>query len=280
MTIAEFSSPATATYRGADRGMDFDDKTFVLGVGAQKAGTTWLHSYLSQRGDIFMPKRKELHYFDAKYRPELCGAHRLNALAKKRWRTQKSAYGDSGSVHDDQGYSNYFRRNVPRAINMFGEITPTYALIGETGYKKVRELFRNVRIIFIMRDPVERYNSQIRMFKKVYNREAPKTDLWNQRSTELSSYENTIRALETVFKRHEIVYLFYETLFRDETIRELCKSLGVGYRDAEFQVVVNSTGPGESIPPDEHQRLLAKFEPTYAFCRKKFGAAVPAEWHI
>ena len=38
-----------------------------LGIGAQRAGTTWLHSTLASHPEIWMPRIKEIHYFDRKY---------------------------------------------------------------------------------------------------------------------------------------------------------------------------------------------------------------------
>ena len=35
-----------------------------IGIGAQKAGTTWLDRNLRAHPQIWMPERKELHYFD------------------------------------------------------------------------------------------------------------------------------------------------------------------------------------------------------------------------
>ncbi|MGD1948605.1 MAG: hypothetical protein ACFB14_03045 [Leptolyngbyaceae cyanobacterium] len=35
-----------------------------LGIGAQKAGTTWLWSILKTHPDVWIPPKKELHYFD------------------------------------------------------------------------------------------------------------------------------------------------------------------------------------------------------------------------
>ncbi|MGD0191536.1 MAG: sulfotransferase [Rhizomicrobium sp.] len=261
--------------------MKFDDKTFVLGVGAQKSGTTWLHDYLSQRGDVFMPRRKELHYFDAKYRPDITGAKRRDRLTE--WNAPSPAV-PAESLHTDHAYREFFRDRVPDDIDYFGEITPTYALIGETGYRKIRELFHNRRLIFIMRDPIERFYSQTRMFRNKRDAKAkPQIDAASlaehRRFMELSCYENTIRALDATFGPGEIVYLFYETLFREETIRSLCQSLGLSYRPADFQAVVNSSGTRDPSPEPMHERLLAKFEPTYQFCRRKFGADLPREWH-
>ena len=260
--------------------MLFQEKTFVLGVGSQKTGTTWLHKYLSSRGDIYMPARKELHYFDAKYRPDMCGAARRERLAE--WSVSGHACG-TGDVHEDEAYREFFRRRVPDEIHLFGEITPTYALIGEAGYRKIRDLFRNVRVIFMMRDPVERFCSQTRMFRnKKIAKSKPRLQIdklaSHKRFLELSRYERTIRALEAVFEGRELAYLFYESLFREETIRRLCAFLCIDYRPAEFDSLVNFGGERDAIPPLIEDKLLRKFEPTYQFCREKFGVCVPREW--
>ena len=42
----------------ASKGPDF------LVVGAQRAGTTWLHRVLRQHPSLWLPPVKELHYFD------------------------------------------------------------------------------------------------------------------------------------------------------------------------------------------------------------------------
>ena len=37
-----------------------------LGIGAQKAGTTWLGRNLQAHPEVWMPRVKEVHYFDEK----------------------------------------------------------------------------------------------------------------------------------------------------------------------------------------------------------------------
>ena len=53
---------------GAARGPDF------LVIGAQRAGTTWLHRVLSEHPALWLTPVKELHYFDKPHRdPDLAG---------------------------------------------------------------------------------------------------------------------------------------------------------------------------------------------------------------
>lgn len=263
--------------------MSFDDKIFVLGIGAQKAGTTWLHDYLIGRGDIFMPKRKELHYFDAKHRPDLQkGKKRQQPRRPPRIKapltvSQLQAFGEG------EDYREYFRSKVPDEISHFGEITPAYSLIGVSGFREIRHLFRNVRLIYIMRDPAERFYSQYRMVRdrtveKGGQPAAPLDLLQNREFVERSRYGITISAIDSVFLDNEIIYLFYETLFRPETIGKLCDFLGIPYMPANFDNVVRPGGEHHSIPPELERRIRAKFKGTYKFCRQRFGDAVPPEW--
>jgi len=41
------------------------DPNFML-IGAQKCGTSWLAAMLRQHPDIFVPEKKELHFFNLK----------------------------------------------------------------------------------------------------------------------------------------------------------------------------------------------------------------------
>ena len=61
-----------------------------LGIGAQKAGTTWLYRGLQQHPDIWLPPVKELHVFDEKLRFPRAGLSHLHGdlAPSTRWRRQ------------------------------------------------------------------------------------------------------------------------------------------------------------------------------------------------
>jgi hypothetical protein len=109
-----------------------------LVIGAQKCGTTWLHYVLEQHNDIFMPRKKELHYFN----------HLANFKKGAAW------------------YENEL--TPPSKDNIVGEATPNYfwnyLLPEETQMPnhlteiapKVKDLNPNARLIVALRDPTER----------------------------------------------------------------------------------------------------------------------------
>lgn len=257
--------------------MKFGDKTFVLGVGAQKAGTSWLFDYLSNRGDVYMP-RKELHFFDAHFGPLANRKRRRitrRATGSVRKRNEMLEIKTQG---DPKLYRKYFKSRTPAGLQLFGEISPSYALIGEDGFRAVRKLFPKARIIFSMRDPIARYYSQVRMHvvregtTKALKRIAGK---YRSETLARSQYEQTLRNLERVFAPAEIIYLFYETLFCRNSIQSLCDFLELPYVEPDFQKVVNA---GDSNPFPIEEDVIAELRPTYQFCRERFGAELPATW--
>ena len=267
--------------------MDFEQKTFVLGVGAQKAGTSWLRNYLLERADVYFAPA-EMHFFDSKYGPQnarradrvLTKGGRLRRPANKRLQLKLNylEHADGGA-----SYKEFFRSRVPENIAVFGEITPSYALLGETGYRAVIDIFPNSRVFFVMRDPAERFYSQVRMNR---GRRPENADaavhadrlLRRARSDHRSSYEMTIQDLERVFPRDNILYLFYEGLFQPSAIARLCSFLGIPYAPADFDQIVNAGGPRADIPGELDNAIRTCFERTYTFCKEKFGNELPEEW--
>jgi len=115
-----------------------------LCIGAQKAGTTWLHNMLRQNPKIFLPAIKELHFFDVErnfergrqwYAQHFSGADPSQAVGEVTpgylWASQVSVDG----------------KPLSRAINWFRAETPArvYRLLG-----------KDVKLIVLLRDPVDR----------------------------------------------------------------------------------------------------------------------------
>ncbi|WP_170952188.1 sulfotransferase [Synechococcus sp. UW69] len=96
--------------------------TFLC-VGAQKAGTTTLHQLLSRHPQIFLPDKKELHYFS------------LNFDKNLKW-YEKWFYGSEQCIQ-------------------VGEITPYY-IFHPYAAKRIIESLGRIKIIILLRDPIKR----------------------------------------------------------------------------------------------------------------------------
>ncbi|MGI9608345.1 MAG: sulfotransferase [Acidimicrobiales bacterium] len=147
-----------------------------LGIGAQKAGTTWLHRALEDRTDVWVPPVKELHVFDEKLRhPEGWYSYlRGDRKVDKRWRRQlkneRIRRAERESNDEDETLrrrwaSRYFfeEPSIEWYHSLFddiagpcGEITPDYAVLDGTDLARVREACPDVRAIYLLRNPIER----------------------------------------------------------------------------------------------------------------------------
>ena len=103
-------------------------------VGAQKAGTTTLFNILRQHPDIYLPSNKEAWFFhkDDKYKKGISWYER-----------------------------EYFSKcSVERAV---GEISPDYMYFEKVPERIRRDLGKNIRFIFILRNPADRAYSHYLM---------------------------------------------------------------------------------------------------------------------
>jgi hypothetical protein len=110
-----------------------DNLTFpnFLGIGAQKAGTTWLYANLKMHPQIFMPDEKELHYFN--------------------WQSNDKTV---------KWYSSQFDGARDKCK---GDITPAYSILSDEKIDLVHQLMPGAKLILIVRDPIERAWSAARM---------------------------------------------------------------------------------------------------------------------
>jgi hypothetical protein len=99
-----------------------------------------------------------------------------------------------------------------------GEITPSYATLNEEVFERMRSLNPNVRIIFVLRDPILRsWSSIIKSREKHGAIDLPTASEAIDHSRregvmKKSMYTETIEKLDRVFKRDQIFYGFFEEM--------------------------------------------------------------------
>ncbi len=153
-----------------------------LCIGAPKCGTSWLHRQMSQHPQVQLPVVKELHYFDRRFPLPATGekANSKDGLLgffpgyprDKILRTFGKALSSAslrdliwsaryfGGQQDDAWYCSLFNR--PAGI-ISGDFTTGYCALSDAGVAHVKELLPQARIVFLMRNPVERAWSHARM---------------------------------------------------------------------------------------------------------------------
>ncbi len=101
---------------------------FII-IGAMKAGTTTLYSNLNIHPEIGMTSEKEAHYFSKKF---------------------------------EKGY-NWYSSLYPESKSFYGDVTPDYSwlhIYPETP-KNIHSINPNTKLIYIVRDPIERIISHL-----------------------------------------------------------------------------------------------------------------------
>ncbi|MBX2958849.1 MAG: sulfotransferase domain-containing protein [Flavobacteriales bacterium] len=105
--------------------------TNFLIVGTPKAGTTALHNYLRQHNEIFMPAKKEIHFFGSEFK-----------FGKTRYRKRMTA----------NEYTSFFKDSKNSQIK--GE-TSVFYLYSKDAFLEIKEYNENMKIIIMLRHPVD-----------------------------------------------------------------------------------------------------------------------------
>jgi hypothetical protein len=116
--------------------------TFLV-IGATRSGTTWLHSVLSRHPDIFVPDKKELNFFNERILKE-----------------------------DLQSYFNDFDPgdHGPRPVR--GDMSVNYSILRPAVVERIKRLLPDVRLVFTLRNPVDRMWSALKYDHSFLHRKA------------------------------------------------------------------------------------------------------------
>jgi hypothetical protein len=279
------------------------DRTFLLGVGAMKAGTTWLHDHLAASPQCQPGLRKEYHVFDSldlDREPYLlhrvvAKAHAsLDEVAEAR-PTDPTFLVQAAMIADEELYFDYFTALFARSpeTRLTLDITPGYALLSPERLARIRSSFerRGVRAVaaYLMRDPVERIWSQVRMQQRRRPENNPGTaeELVAQRYAEPSyaertAYDVTVRRLDEAFGELA-AYAFYEELFDPATaaseVTRLSEFLGIDPHEPDLGAQFNVSPRSAELPESTVRAVAEHFRPTYEFVASRFpDRDLPSIW--
>ena len=229
----------------------------ALSLGAQKAGTTSLFTYLTQHPLVGRPTRKEIGYFD---------------------------------INFDRGLS-WYRAHFPiRRPN-------TLTLEASTGYldylhapERVARVLPAVRLIVLLRDPVDRawshYRHTVRLshealaFEDAIAQEGSRTnwiyermehdEAFYSRDRDYYSYLRRGRYVEqlerwlAVFPREQLLVLWTEDLEKNpgDVVKQAFSFLDLpAYEGVRYERLNSDTEPGVKMRLETHQRLQEYFQP-------------------
>ena len=282
----------------------------LFGVGATKAGTSWLHDHLSAHPECHFRSIKELHYFDTVQHDRFNGALRnakaevarlsdrlLSAAgAKLAHLTQRVAdLNDWIAVLtlktlDWAAYRGYLTRGAG-ARRLVGDVTPAYALLPEARLRDMAGFAPDVRFVYLMRDPVARFWSHVRMLAR---RGAPEAQ-YAQAAGALfdritggdtsgeaggllarGDYRAALEKLDRAVDPARLLVMFQEELMTIPGLARLSAFLGIADTGADFDRRVHE---GLPLPLTVAQRTRAQtfLRPQYDYAATRFPA-LPDAW--
>jgi hypothetical protein len=272
-----------------------------LGIGAQKAGTTWLYQNLRHHPGVWLPPQKELHYFDEKVVSRRRTWHKLfgetrqdvrwRADARHQWRALRRSF-SLASLRwstryllrrpDDRWYASLF---APGRGKLIGEITPDYALLEEDGVAHVRRLVPDARLFFLIRNPIERgwSHALMQVLGERRRRENVTVDLsrhfGNEGSRGRSDYLRTIDLWLQHFSAEQLFIGFTEDIHFHprELLSSVCTFLGVDdLEEWPFESVRVYSSGRKTMPLRDAIDLAHRYEEQIGSLAERFGGY--ADW--
>lgn len=274
-----------------------------LGAGAMKAGTTWLYDLLNRHPQIYFTPEKELHYFYARHvRSDiLSDQSRLENVQRKylkfdpararplaiRDRMRWIANYLDGPV-DDHWYRSLFLHRPSGAWAC--DFSNLYALLPEPAWVRIAERVVDLRVVYTMRDPIDRLWSHAKFHLKVTG-QADAIDRWSAAQLEAfvrrpfiwenAEYGAAVRRMKGALPDGTLRLMFHENIHADEAaalagIEAFLDLPPFAYPENAVARRINAT-EARPIPEEFRARLLPDAQ-RIAGELKALGLEVPASW--
>lgn len=277
-----------------------------LGIGAIKSGTTWLHEVLGEHPDVWLPPIKELRYFD---QPEVTVRQRLldpdrgrhvywldmlRGVARhpRTWLRPPGLpwylryfFGRRGPAW----YRSLFR---PAGHRLAGDVTPLYAPLGEAAIARVARELPEVKLVYLLRDPVDRAWAHIvmrcmglvdrrpeRLTPELVRRTVEERDLADRWLWRVGRYAETLERWERFFPADRIFVGFYDELAADPAalLARIQRFLGLAeHRPAPERLArrYNRRPRTIALPPDLEAEIARRLLPDLGRLAERFGSPV------
>lgn len=273
---------------------------FFVGIGVQKAGTTWLADYLASHPQVALPPFKEAHYWTSKYSTFIPGAVRSKDTVKVRipamvrWMAQgvrrapalslKRGFAFVGYLlHRDRSYRRLLELSGPDA-DWVGEVTPAYATLDRAAFDQMDACLDRPHYILMLRNPADRFISQMGMdgrFDPAVLQADPVADLALRPGfAARSDYASVLEICAGIAPQARVLTLFYEHLFDAERGQaeqdRVCAFLNIAPHVGDRGKKMNPRWGAK--PEVDRAAIVRLLRPQYEAVEARFGTDLPASW--
>ncbi len=248
-------------------------KPDFLGIGTARSASTWLHARLSQHPDVFLPKLKELHFFNERRDHLSCD------VSGASW-TRPVYFDLSNSAH----WRWYSQQFLPGKDKVKGEITPDYSTLSLERVAEVKTHLPDAKIILNIRNPIDRAWSGLRYsWQRHWDEKLEPGDVERLMRAALhperllrGDYPLTLKNWEAHYPDAQRLYLFYDDIASSPSheLRRVAGFLGVDplkLPAAQDDAARVNHAPRENIPAPVRERLRDHYAPQITWLEKRFG---------
>ncbi|MGR3467430.1 MAG: sulfotransferase [Shimia sp.] len=250
-------------------------------VGATKAGTSWLYAYLRAHPECAVLPVKELHFWDTE------DDERAQVMSG-RLRSQHKALADAVAYRDTRAYIAVLTEGA--GDKLCADITPSYSLLSEDRLSEMLDAAPSAKVLFLMRDPVARHWSHVRMQAVRNARPAIETPELAARIMQRSvtggerhitargDYAAICEKLRAVVPEGQLMLAFMEDMLTAEGLADICAFLGIAALPGPIETRVHG---GEPIKmKDRHARAAREMlAPQYDYTERLMGR-LPDAWTV
>ena len=267
----------------------------AVSLGAAKSGTSWLFDQLAGHPEVHAPSTKEQHFFNSLGETRAARIGKLqvklakydgrnDAFAVKRAEEIKSQISLLKDGSDDAYLKHVSKGSSAKKVAM--DFPPAYGLLPSATLMKIQSI-ANAKFVFLMRDPVDRLWSNIRMDAA---RASTRENDFAQNCQEMlarvfkdrkpaiqlrGDYAGMIQRFAVLDPRR-VFTAFYEELFTNETITRICDFLEISAAQMNFGKRVNESR-AYAMANSDRERAAEYLKPQYAAVQAHMGR-LPDSW--
>lgn len=249
---------------------------FILGLGAQKAGTTWLFNSLKAAG-VLDKKNKKSYRANEHIKNLLCSDRKPTLISLRSshdwltWRMQKS----------ESFYFDYFYNIIQSSVSgIAADLTPANSLVSRQNLQAINRSFSvrgiETKLVLLTRDPVERCWSAFCMhyFLKKKPKEGVRIDLDFRESFRRymksddcrlrTDYSRIISVVSDAHLASRLLVIDYSDLFTSLGLNALQDFIGVKINSDLLNNVVNHNHEKRPIPDGLGRECAAEYGRVYS----------------
>ena len=220
-------------------------KPHFLVIGAHKSATVWVYAMLKKNPEIYLTPLNEIHYFD---RSDAYASPNISKRFLNRWwrrsfkklitskdrKTRFWFFKYLFGVYNDRWYVSLF--SDAKANAKCGEVTPSYSMLEVEDIQKVYKINPDMKIIFMMRNPIERAWSGFLHSLKVGNRNYEEmsesnviSELRSESNVKRGDYLKTIDNWTSVFPEKQFQIFYFEDVVQrpKQMLQDMFAFIGV-----------------------------------------------------